>query len=173
MDGVYAIAPAVMAIDAQAERIDPETGEVLQEEPDYASLLDAVRLERQTKLENVACWIKNLTREADMIKAEREALAAREKAKRGKVEALKAWLSSALDGQKMESSRVSVTYRPTTAVEIDDEADFIAWAQHEDYEALLRYRPPEIARGAVRAWIKDGMDIPGARIATRQSLIIK
>ena len=46
------------------ECIDTETGEVIDIER-----LNELQMERETKIENVACWIKDLKAEAEAIKA--------------------------------------------------------------------------------------------------------
>ena len=63
--------------------LDAETGEIIDPE-----MLTALSMEREAKLENVACWIKNLRAEAAAIKAEKDALAKREKAAAKKAEDL-------------------------------------------------------------------------------------
>ena len=50
--------------------IDPDTGEITNSEQ-----LEALQMERQTKLENVALYIKNLKADATMYKAEKQAFA--------------------------------------------------------------------------------------------------
>ena len=55
---IYEIDQAIM------ECVDIETGEIIDTEQ-----LDKLQMERDTKLENVACWIKELTAEAEAIKA--------------------------------------------------------------------------------------------------------
>ena len=63
--------------------IDQETGEMI--DPDR---LEALFMERNQKIENVALWIKNLQSDALAFKAEKEAFAARQKAAEAKVESL-------------------------------------------------------------------------------------
>ena len=45
--------------------IDTETGEILDLEA-----LDKLAMERDTKIENLACWYKNLMADAEALKAE-------------------------------------------------------------------------------------------------------
>ena len=49
--------------------IDLETGEVIDTER-----LDAPNMERDAKIENVACWIKDLRAENEAIKSEKQKL---------------------------------------------------------------------------------------------------
>ena len=62
---IYQIDAAIQAcLDMDTdELVDMDTGEILS--------LDALQMEREQKLENVACYIKNLTADADALKAER------------------------------------------------------------------------------------------------------
>ena len=65
---IYEIDQAIM------ECVDIETGEIIDTEQ-----LDKLQMERNTKLENVACWIKDLKAEAEALKAEKQALAERQR----------------------------------------------------------------------------------------------
>ena len=98
------------------ECIDLETGEVI--DPDR---LESLQMERDQKIENVACWIKNLLSDAEAIKAEKEALAKRQVAALAKAEQLKQWLTNALEGQKFSTARCAVSFRRSEKVEVLDE----------------------------------------------------
>ena len=74
--------------DAILDCVDGETGEII----DVAAL-EALKMERDTKIENIALWIKNLLSDAEQIKAEKEALAKREKSAVNKAENLSRYLS--------------------------------------------------------------------------------
>ena len=62
--------------------VDKETGEIID-----AEALDKLKMERDQKIENVACWAKNLEAEAKAIKEERMALAKRQLAAESKAKA--------------------------------------------------------------------------------------
>ena len=53
--------------------IDFETGEILD-----TDALEALQMEREAKLENIALWVKNLMSDAAAYKAEKEAFEKRE-----------------------------------------------------------------------------------------------
>ena len=104
------------------ECFDLETGEVLDEEK-----LEALTLERKTKIENVALFVKNLEAEKAAVKAEKDNFAKREKSIDRKIEGLKGWLKYALgaDDQsekppKFTTSKVVVSFRKSESVEVDD-----------------------------------------------------
>lgn len=101
------------------ECIDQETGEVID-----LDRLNALEMERDKKISNVACWIKDLKAEAEAIKAEKQALDKRQKAAENKAESLKTWLSSILQGEKFKDSRCSISYRKSERVDFADNFNF-------------------------------------------------
>lgn len=152
---------------ALMELFDPETGEITD-----TALWDALQLEREQKLEGVACWVKNLLADADAIKAEKDNLAAREKAARNKAERLTAWLEQALGGEKLNTAKCAVSYRRSEAVEIADEAAFVAYAQQECPD-LLTYKQPVPNKTAIKAALKDCREIAGVALVAKQNMSIK
>ena len=92
---LYDIDAQIAALEDAAEDdmlIDEETGELIS----VAQALDALRMERDEKIENVACWVKNLCAEADAIRDEEDRLVKRRKAAETKAANLKAWLLAAM-----------------------------------------------------------------------------
>lgn len=155
MPNLYEIDQAIMAC------IDYETGEILD-----AERLDALQIERASKIEGVACWIKNLSADALAYKAEKEAFAEREKKALKKADDLKAWLAGALDGQKFSTWRCAVTFRKSEAVEIADEALLPPELKTEK----ITYTPNKTA---IKEAIKAGQEIPGAQLVERLNASIK
>lgn len=149
-----------------AELIDWETGEITDLEQ-----LDKLICERDTKIENVACMIKNLVAESEMLKEEESKLAARRKVKENNVKHLKEYLIYALDGNKFESSRAKISFRKSKAVNIDNEQNFIEWAM-ENNDSLLTYKPPTVNKTAIKQALADG-EIPHCSMAENVSVIIK
>ncbi|MCM1506982.1 MAG: siphovirus Gp157 family protein [Ruminococcus flavefaciens] len=98
-----------------SECIDGETGEVID-----IDRLSGLAMERDAKLESVALWIKNLEATAKAIKTERDVLKSRQEQAEHKALVLREWLSKALEGGKMETARVKISYRKSTVVEVDD-----------------------------------------------------
>lgn len=141
--------------------VDEETGEVMNAEE-----LDALELERDVKVENIALWIKDLGAEAAAIKAEEQSLAKRRKTAENKAEWLKGYLQDALEGEKFKTARVAISYRTSEAVEITD-ADAIP----EAYLTIKTEVKPD--KKAIKDAIKDGGTIAGAELIRRTSLQIK
>lgn len=140
--------------------IDLETGEIIDTEQ-----LDKLTMEREVKLENVACWIKELKAEAEALKAEKMAFAKRQQVAENKMDSLKKYLAYALDGQAFKTTRASVTFRKSQSVEIAD-----IYKLDENY---LRYKEPEADKTAIKEAIKQGKTVAGATLVENTSVIIK
>lgn len=140
--------------------IDLETGEIIDTEQ-----LDKLTMEREAKLENVACWIKELKAEAEALKAEKMAFAKRQQVAENEMESLKNWLAYALNGQAFKSTRASVTFRKSQAVEIAD-----IYKLDKNY---LRYKEPEADKTAIKEAFKQGKTVAGATLVENTSVIIK
>ena len=117
-------------IDKEIQALITEDGEI-----EDIERFDALAMERDKKIENVGCWVKNLDAEAAAIRKEEIALAERRHRLESKAERLTAYLDHALAGAKFESPRVAISYRKSKALEIQDEAVFKAWAK--DYAPAL------------------------------------
>ena len=149
---------------------DPETGEILDVEA-----FEALQMERDQKAEGMALWALDLDDEAESIRREIDRLRGRLVAAERKAKSLRQFLGIVLDGQKLKTPRVSISYRSARAVEIEDEHRLIEWAQRstEHGDTALRYRDPEISKAGIRQLIEEGVEVPGAQIVTHVSTIIK
>lgn len=147
------------------ECIDMETGEIID-----AEKLDALNMERDAKIENVVLWIKDLKAEAEAIKAEKLALAERQKVAENKVESLKKWIAYALDGQKFSTAKCYVSFRNTESVEVTEEGLEALMKWHDE---LLTYKAPEPNKKAIKQAIKDGLSVAGVQLVQNVSTIIK
>ena len=145
--------------------IDPETGEIID-----IDKLNELELERDAKIENVACWIKELKAEAEAIKAEKLALAERQKVAENKAESLKKWLAYVLEGEKFKTAKCSVSFRKTESVEVTDEGLSNLMKEHDE---LLTYKAPEPNKKAIKDALKDGLSVEGVRLGCNTSVIIK
>lgn len=145
--------------------IDLETGEIID-----IDKLNELQLEKDAKIENVACWIKELKAEAEAIKAEKQTLAERQKVAENKAESLKKWLAYALDGQKFKTSKCSISYRKSEAVEVTEEGLNNLIKEHDE---LLTYKAPEPNKTAIKQALKDGLSVQGVQLVQNTSTIIK
>lgn len=155
MASLYEIDQAIL------DTINPETGEVID-----LDKLSELQMERERKLEGVALWIKNLKADAAAYKAERDAFAEREKQAKGKIERLSAWLTIALEGQKMQTNRVVVSFRKSEAVRITD-IDAIP----EKYLVETVTESPD--KLMIKDDLKHGVEVPGCKLELKTNIQIK
>lgn len=151
-----------------AELVDPETGELLDYEA-FASL----QMERDAKIENMALWYKDLSAEAKAIREEEKALAERRKSAENKAERLKGYLDEALAGESYKTSRVAVSYRKSTAVEISNEVEAVEELKEGCYDSCLLYQTPKIVKAELAKLLKGGVTIPGAALVERNNIQIR
>lgn len=140
--------------------IDTDTGEILD-----ADKLNALQIEREKKLENVALWIKNLTSDAEALKAEKQAFAERQKAAENKAESLKKWLTEALAGEKFKTTKVAVSFRKTKSVEVAD-----IWKLDDSF---VKYAEPTPDKAAIKKAIEAGQEVAGATLVENVSCSVK
>ena len=151
------------------EVVDTETGEILDIE-----YLENLKMERQDKIKNILCWIKNLSAEAEAIKAEEKRLAARRKATENKASRLKDWMQGYLAGEKVNLPEVAVTYRTTkNKVEIDDLGQIPEnfFKSFEDFTESDR--KSMLKKTVIKNAILDGVIVPGAHLEDSVSMQIK
>lgn len=153
-------------IESLLNEIDEETGEILFD----PEKLDALQMERDRKVENLALAVKNLTAEAAAIKAEKDALYERQKATERDAERAKKYLEFVLRGEKFETARVAVSYRSSSRLEVDE--GFIAWAKRKA-KSLLTIREPEPNKTAIKEMLKKGEKVQHVQMLTVQNMQIK
>ena len=145
--------------------IDLETGEVIDTER-----LDALQIERDAKIENVACWIKDLRAENEAIKSEKQKLDSRRKVNDNKIESLMGWLNYALNGTKFKTGKCAISFRTSESVEVTEEGLEVLMKEHDE---LLTYKAPEPNKKAIKDAIKDGLSVAGVQLVQNVSTIIK
>lgn len=148
-------------IDAQIMGcVDFETGEIIDVER-----LETLQMEFDNKVEGIALWIKNLVAEAKMVKEEKDNLAARQKACENKAESLKKYLASALGGEKFKTSKVSISYRKSKSVEVED-----ITLLDDDY---LKFKEPEADKTKIKKALEEGISLEGVSLVEKNNIQIK
>ena len=142
---------------------DEETGEIF--DTDY---IEALELQRDEKIENIALFIKNLKAEAEAIKAEKMNLARRQQTAENKAEWLKQYLAKCLDGEKFFTPKVAISYRKSQTVEFIDGFDV-----NQLPEQYQRKVEPEADKTALKDALKEGQEIYGVYLQEHQNTIIK
>ncbi len=140
--------------------VDQETGEIID-----AEKLSKLQLVFDDKVEGIALWIKNLLSDAEAIKAEKDKLAERQKSCENKARNLKEYLSGYLGGQKFKTARVSISYRKSESVEVDDLSKI-----DDDY---LKYSEPQADKTKIKKALKEGVCIQGVHLSENQNIQIR
>lgn len=151
------------AIEALFANADEETGEIRQED---VEALEAMKMARDEKLENIGCYIKNVKAEAEAIKNEEKALKERRETLESKAENMKAYVANALQGEKWASAKVAFSFRKSEAVAIPD----IEKLQKEYLIEEVTYKPD---KKAIKEALKNGDSVEGAYLESRNNLQIK
>lgn len=139
--------------------VDLDTGEVIDEE-----MLDQLAMERDRKLENIACWVKNLKAEISAFKEEEKNLKNRREVLEHKQERLSNYLQKYLNGSKFETAKCKISYRKSEKVEVSD-LDSIP-------EEFLKVTV-EPKKSDIKQALKNGETIEGATLVQTQSMTIK
>lgn len=163
---IYEIDDAIRQMIEQELAIDEETGEITGD----LSKLDELQMLREQKIENAACYYKNLIAESKAIRDEEKALATRRKSIEKQADRLTGYLKYALNGERFTSPRAQVTFRRATSAAVDDE--FIEWAEKNNPD-LLRYKDPEPNKKAITDLLKAGEAIPHASLQDSVSMTVK
>lgn len=146
--------------------IDAETGEI--DETQLAIYLEQLQLDRKTKIDNIAVFVKNLEAEADAIKAEEKRLKERREAKERKAERLKNYIKTSmmLQGEtKFESARVSMALRNSKAVVVDE--------SKLESVYFINKIVQSVDKKAIKAALEAGILVEGAMLEERKNLQIK
>jgi len=128
--------------------------------------LDALQMARDAKLENLAVWYKEAAALAEALRAEEAALAARRRAHENRAESLKAYLTLALAGQRLETARVKIGWRESVSVDIYDPSKIPPEYVREKTE----YAP---AKAEIKEALEAGREIPGAALLYKNNIQIR
>lgn len=139
--------------------VDAETGEIID-----AEKLASLQVERDEKISNIACWIKNLLIDIEGIKAERKKLAERQAVMEHKAASLKAYLADFLDGKKWHDARSSLSFRKTERIEIADGAVVP--------EEFLK-TSVTVDKAGLKKAVQGGATFDGVQLVEGQSIIVK
>ena len=169
---------------AEGQPID-EAGNIIGNIEEYRAELLAVSVDLlnaltgafEEKAGSVATYIKNLKSEAEALHKEERALKARRQVKERALERVTAYLMEEMKRagkSKIDTPQAVMSIRNNAlSVRIDNEKEFIEWAQRNAHEDLLKYAQPEIRKTEVKNLINSGEEIPGAQLVRTQSLIVK
>jgi hypothetical protein len=182
MSSLYQINEKVDSIMAKIQSaFDESTGEIIDEElyTESQKQLDNLEIAQNDKIENIACYIKNLHSDVFAIENEIKTLSQRKKVKENQLKRIKEYLANFLklkDIKKIETPKAVISFRKSEALEITDEEEAIEWCRHRGF---LKEKP-EIDKTEVKKYIKNLIEIGDEdlcpteiRIVEKQNLQIK
>lgn len=144
-----------------------ENGEIPDEA--IADTLEGMKGEFDEKIENTACYIKNLKAEADAIRAEENSLKERRQAKEHQIERLKNGMMecmSHLGIKKVEGARARVTISTRAGASVLISPDAVIPEEYQRTEV----KPDKVA---LKEALKAGVDIKGVTLVDSRSVTIK
>ena len=138
--------------------------------------LDGIEEGFEAKAENIACYLKQLSGELEMLKQQKAAFERRRKSKENQIEGLQNYLIRCMEKINRKSidapkAKITVKLNPEAA-EVIDEALFKKWAAANAPE-YLRPKDPDINKTKLKADLKLGKEIPLAELKRKKSLTIK
>ena len=151
------------------EAVDPETGEWAGDPEAW----DRLSLERDQKLENTACYIKDLRVRIQGFREEIKTLQKRQRT----LEAKEAWLLEnlrrSLDGTDFETTRCRLRFKQNPeSVKISDREACMRWAETYAPDAI-RYAEPELSKGDLKTLLKNGVEVPGCELSRETRLEVR
>lgn len=142
--------------------VDMETGDILDLEK-----LEALEMEHKAKISNLACWVKDLRSDAAAIKAEKDALDKRMKAKENLADRISNYLENYLNGAKFEDSRCIISYRKSESTEIAEDLDLNTLP--DDCKKITI----TANKTAIKAALKSGANIDGCKLVVKNNMQIR
>lgn len=144
--------------------------EILECVSEDGELLDIERFEElnmaiEDKIEGLCLWVKNLDAEAEAIKTEENALKDRRQRKENKAASIRNYIQGFLSGSKFETPKVSISYRKSEVVEVEEDAVIP--------EAFLKPQPAKVDKTLLKKAIKAGEHFDGVQLVEKQNMSIK
>lgn len=144
--------------------IDEETGEVLTD----LSELDALQIAHDEKIDNIACFVKNIEAECEAIKKEEANLAKRRKTKENLVNRLKDMLKYDLNGNKFESARCKISFRKSTSVEVNED-EFLKYHKN----ICTKIESYKYSKSDLKMMVQSGEKLHGVKLVENKNIQVK
>ena len=139
---------------------DTDTGEIIDIEA-----IKALEMERDTKIRNIACWIRNLESDEKQLAEQENIFRERKQAAARKKESLKTYLAAFLDGKKWENKEVKISWRKSEVVEVTDMKQLSSY--------YLRYKEPEVNKTLLKNDLKAGIVLNGAELVEKNNMSVR
>lgn len=149
-------------IERLLNQVDPETGEM----PDgILDVLNDLEIEKEQKVLDIACYMKGLLAEAEMLKAEADKLMTRKRNLETHASRLKDYIRcNVAEGVKVQDARSVISWRKSSGVVVTDET----MLPEECFKTVRSLSLSEVGNR-----LKAGEVLHGAFIEERQNIQIK
>lgn len=141
--------------------VDTETGEIID-----TAAIEQLEMDRDTKIRNIACWIKNLEADEKALADQIKIFTARKNAAKNKRESLKSYLAAFLHGSKWQNSEVAISWRKSESVEVANIDNL-----PEKYQRIVT--TIEANKQQLKADLKSGVEVAGVQLVTKNNIQIK
>lgn len=144
----------------------------------YFDTLEGIEDELDIKAENIACYIKSLNGDVDLIDEEIEALKRRKQVKENLITRLKKMLvenMQRIKKRKIDRPRAKLSLKNNAEqAHFTDETAFLNWAKEQHKDRFINTSIKQtLSKTAVKAALQDGEELPGAWLEKSVSVIIK
>lgn len=159
---LYTIDKTIEDIIEKGCSINEETGEFYEFDD-----LKQLHIDRDVKIDNTVCYLKNTEAMIDALKVEEKKLAERRKVLENKASSIKNFLSYFLDiGKKLETVHFKISWRKSTAVNIIDEE--LIGEEFKKEKITV-----SVDKKLIGEKLKAGEIVTGAELEEKQNLQIK
>lgn len=162
--------------------VDIETGEIVETEDRFNEIFEEIQMDLNAKIENTACFIKNLNSDIEAFKKEEDSLKQRRKVKENLLQRLKENLNRYISYQymnedgtidndglnkfKFETPKTKISYRKSESVNVTNMTLIPT-----NYMTVTITEKPNLTE--IKKSIKNGEIIEGAELSTNINIQIK
>ncbi len=151
------------------EDITDENGEVDEE---IVKQMENLGIKRDEKEINVSLYIKELSYEIGACETEEARIKRKKENLKKRRKYFKNMLAFSLDGRKINTPQVSVYFRKSESVKVDD--GFIDYARKHNlnnfYRKTVDYK---VKKAEIKKELKEGKEIPYCELEVKQNIQIK
>lgn len=165
---IYPISEAIEKYFASI--VDEETGEIIKTDEEIQKDLEAMHIEFDQQVLELRNKVINLTAEVDAIRAERSRLEKRMKVDTNEAERCKRFLAYLLNGEKYKNGAVSIGFRKSDKLIIDNKEMLLNWCKTDGRGFL---KEPELIEGDLKKALLNGSNIPGCHIEKRNNIQVR
>lgn len=161
---------------AYDEMIDKETGEILE---DAYERFGKLKIDLTEKLENTACYIKNLASDAEALAKEEKTFSERKKVVQNKIKNLKKFLDGYMQFSnlpELKTSKCVISYRKSNSTNINDIDKFNEFINAKKNKALkeaIVKVEETVNLTELKKLLDQKIKIPGAEIVENKNIQVK